>query len=75
MQARVVEFMLSCWLTARPFIFHLSDSARALCGNNRVAAICVGGVFPFILMATGKACTLVHGGRDNLANRFWAFQI
>lgn len=43
MWARVVEFMLSCWLAASPFIFHVSDSARALWRNDFLAAICVGG--------------------------------
>lgn len=43
MWARVVEFMLSCWLAASPFIFHYSDSARALWWNDFLAAIGVGG--------------------------------
>lgn len=43
MRARVLEFMLSCWLTASPFIFHLSDCARAQWWTALVAAIGVGG--------------------------------
>lgn len=42
MWARVVEFMLACWLAASPFIFHHSESARALWRNDFAIAVVVG---------------------------------